>query len=1763
MANFFSLQDGNLNDISTYGYSLTGLEITNNTTSTMLLTSSLRSASFTSNGSILSALALNISNRSTNPTGTLGLTIQREINFKKFIDSSTNNLSLTTFGSLYQDKFTPFSPNGWSAYFNGTISCYVELPTSTQYTINGSAFTVECWVFPNVNTSGIIVQNYTSSGGIANDGWSLRLQNLGGTVINGVSNNTQAIGLLPSVVPIGRWTHIAACWNAAGTCSVYINGVSAKAIANFNSTVNNERLWIGAQREGTTITIPYNGFISNLRIIRGTELYTANFTPPTAPLTNITNTTLLTFQDNRLRDNSTNNVAVASNGTTAILVKDTSPFAITEINPSVHGGSGFFDGTDDGLFVPKIPLGTNDFTVECWVYPTNSAAQPMIVGQWSGTVGGTTLSWALMLSNDANRFLRFVTSTNGSAIARDMVSNTAGTALPLNAWSHVAVSKTTGGVYRFFINGVLRTTLTFPDADSLFDATNPITIGRASDNKQLFTGYISNVRVVNGTALYNTNFTPSATPLTNVPNTALLLNTNNLYKEIETVSETYPINGFTGYDGSNNFLSPHSQNWQILKLTNPLSSISGETISYSLSTSNPNQLSLMGKINPVDITRISTINLNGSPSLTSFKPYPNFENSYFLDGNDDYFTVPQSLRFAFSGDFTIEFWINTSTFAQDTQFRRIFSFGANNSNNLQLAWIGGTTNIVNVFSNVDIIGGTLPVADGNWHHVAVSRYNNIMRLYVDGVQSGNATYSVTNYNAGTSNLLSIGTYNNTQSGRLSGYINEFRIVNGTAVYTTPAFTPPTTPLTNVPNTVFLMKNGVRYNQALISEVPVNTLPYAVVRGDALLESTIKPFVSFNNSLRFNSATTVDYLEVPNGPHFNFNGDFTIECWVNTSVFNVDGNSRRIFSFARSTAPNNLSLAFWTTTTTPAQASTNLGLWTGSLIGIGTRAVADGNWHHVALSRANGVMKLFVDGNQSFSINNTTIYDAGATTPLFIGAATITNSRLNGYINEFRIINGVGLYTSNFTPPTQPLENILGTVFLLKTGAFNALKVIPQTTYISTDDSLHLCSSLTNLGTESRSISAVTSNYPNLYVHNKATLKFPLSTDIHINGSNGLQITSDGELQIGTSLNPVPSNITHQLNLLDNNIDVHNGGKLNVYGAYKVPYTKLTTPSLSTARTFTATDAVSSNWKVNDTVVFTPNTTVSTSYDTLTLSSFDSDSTFRTTTSARFAHSVIDYVPNVANMTRNVKIRGTEPYKGSIRAIDNAVVNINNVEFNNINSNLVVGVSGNGSFSLSGCTLSGSGIESLLSVPSKKQINTSLYNNVLFRTQYALSSIDTSINNSTISNNLFLSSRDAGVYIKNLSSSSSVVNNNIIVGPSRFGTYLEGNVSNTTIDSFVNYNNTTGLYISGNNIGKISNIINTYNTVDGVYVNALSSNLSDLSFENIICINNKSDGFTVSGNNLNPLTPVSLNINGLTANNNSAHGIEAYNITGNLSVLTLNDNISGGIRTSIGNGLTIFDGLTSILSSTPMNILSGHNYSPFIIRNTLLSSNSSAGIRLDSCIFSKFSLENSTVSSSTPIQINTTRNLLEGSYLINNSILGSTPLGTGLANKYQSYATRATGFAFTNLNKIPNYHVTFYSHGERAIDNSIANNILEYPSERLTPYSNTIKIRSGSKFVALDAGDNTIVRVNVRKSISTGGETPYNGNPPRLILKANPAMGIYRDTVLDELTDINNINGSFVRLTGITEAVSNNGVLEFYIDCDGTQGWINIDNWGVN
>ena len=250
--------------------------------------------------------------------------------------------------------------------------------------------------------------------------------------------------------------------------------------------------------------------MSNVRLVKGTAVYTSAFTPSTSPLTAVTNTKLLICQSNRFVDNSASAHTITASGNAA--VSAFGPFLTSKVySAGVNGASAYFDGTGDYLDVDnssELVLGTDDFTIEAWVYPTsyNTGNANIIMQRVNG---GSNSGWLLGISSGG--LWQF--STGAAVIKRSTAS--AG----MNEWTHLAAVRN-GSSYNFFVNGVSVGT-----SSTMYNFTDTTTfqVGWQGSFVHL-TGYVCDARVIKGTAVYTSAFTPTTAPLTAVSNTKLLLN---------------------------------------------------------------------------------------------------------------------------------------------------------------------------------------------------------------------------------------------------------------------------------------------------------------------------------------------------------------------------------------------------------------------------------------------------------------------------------------------------------------------------------------------------------------------------------------------------------------------------------------------------------------------------------------------------------------------------------------------------------------------------------------------------------------------------------------------------------------------------------------------------------------------------------------------------------------------------------------------------------------------------------------------------------------------------------------------------------------------------------------------------------------------------------------------------------------------------------------------------------------------------------------
>lgn len=422
-----------------------------------------------------------------------------------FLDSSPAAVSMTRTGTTTQGTFTPYS-SYWSAYFDGSGDTIYETVSSTQLTLTAD-WTIEFWV----NTSqtarcDVITPNYAYN----QTGWFLI--SFGYTSISGSSASLDYVEtgggsakITGTIVRNGTWQHIALT-RSGTSIRMFLNGTQVGSTYTSSQTQwgsSGNSFLIGNQNASS---VYYEGLLSNLRVLKGTALYTTNFTPPTSPLTAITNTALLICNSNRFVDGSTNALALTVTGDTSIQPR--SPFNFSaSYSAATNGGSMYSTASSDYLTAAigsGQAFGTGDFTVECWVYPYTVALDVIVsssgANSWKLLTYGSQLFW----------------QENGGNLGGAGYGS-----VPNGAWTHLAVSRTSGTI-RLFVNGVV----VYSAANTFnYSATPTRYIGPANGGTS-GAYYLADVRILNGTSAYTAAFTPPTAPTSSTGSALSLKFTN-------------------------------------------------------------------------------------------------------------------------------------------------------------------------------------------------------------------------------------------------------------------------------------------------------------------------------------------------------------------------------------------------------------------------------------------------------------------------------------------------------------------------------------------------------------------------------------------------------------------------------------------------------------------------------------------------------------------------------------------------------------------------------------------------------------------------------------------------------------------------------------------------------------------------------------------------------------------------------------------------------------------------------------------------------------------------------------------------------------------------------------------------------------------------------------------------------------------------------------------------------------------------------------
>jgi hypothetical protein len=881
---------------------------------------------------------------------------------------ATNLPTLSHGGNATEGTFTPYGAN-WSTMFDG-VTGYLTATATSALAFGVADFTVETWVNLEIaqSNNALFIDTRNASN---LSGWSLGLSGGSLTFTNGTTVAAQDAST--SDIPLGSWIHVA--YARQGTTGrLFVNGALVTTVTDSSTyAATNLYLGFGAGTGATRL----NGYLSNLRVVNGTAVYTAAFTPSTSPLTAVTNTALLTCQSNRFLDNSTNAYAFTASGTVAI--QRLNPFGdnSTPYSTTTYGGSCWFDGSSGFLQTgasSNFQL-SGDFTFETWVYMP-ALVNTSLLSWWTF---GTASSCAFMFQALNTGFLQF---TYGLGATNASIAGTSAKIVP-GAWNHVAITRQ-GSTVRFFVNGVLDAT-TGTVSGALNSATQPVLLG--ADNNQsgftahnFFSGYLTGLRLVNGTALYTASFTPSTSIPANVASTALLYN-----------AQTAGTSGV--YDNA---------------MQHELLTVGTAQISSAQS-------------------KFSTTSLYFSGALAN-SVYPT------LSARGTYLQLG-------SVNFTAEAWIYPTSASETAQ---IMGCAKNGTNSDWLFYLNAGKLAFHWNNSTDLTSTSSPAANAWSHVAAMRSGNTLYLFIngtqvgsaamSGSVGSSTGDYFTVGADATWASMPFTGYMEDI---RVTLGVARY----ATTGFTAPSAAFPNSISSDTYfNNVALLVHGTGQN-AYANNVFAATMPssqISLTSTGSPFEGTFTPYGS-NWSTHLNGAAASYLTYGASTSAAPGNQTFTIEMWAmfETLPTTIGSAGEYVMWQKGRTGTNNFELALGVQVITGGAYQMLVQFSNGDGVTIvnansSNISLTAGTWHHFAITQVggSGACTFFFDGQLMNTFNHgvTNMY-------LGIGAAAIGNNNVGtnpvwgGHVSNVRVVFGSRVYTANFTPSTAPLTAITGTNFL--------------------------------------------------------------------------------------------------------------------------------------------------------------------------------------------------------------------------------------------------------------------------------------------------------------------------------------------------------------------------------------------------------------------------------------------------------------------------------------------------------------------------------------------------------------------------------------------------------------------------------------------------------------------------------------------------------------------------------------------------------------
>lgn len=657
------------------------------------------------------------------------------------------------------------------------------------------------------------------------------------------------------------------------------------------------------------------------------------------------------------------------------------------------------------------------------------------------------------------------------------------------------------------------------------------------------------------------------------------------------------------------------------------------------------------------------------------------------------------------------------------------------------------------------------------------------------------------------------------------------------------------------------------------------------------------------------------------------------------------------------------------------------------------------------------------------------------------------------------------------------------------------------------------SSTIDYGTDTTSIRT-----PSLAICSKGTLSFgtTAATNYYLKISGWVVVYAGGTLNIGTTGTPTPRDSTAVLEI-DNNssnramsLIIWEGGTFVAQGLSRtsgknVPWCLLTADAAVGATTLNVDR--DTGWLSGDRIVVAPAVSYTNSYDNLILTA-NAGASSMTVRSYAGSPDVgtanihlgtnAPLVDEVINLTRNVKIRSSNSTnKIAVDFYDGSVVDIDWTEFQYTDT-----------------------LKLHLGRITTKAVNFSMQFSSLYESSSTgfewvvyVNTTNFTITNLVFSNNVgHTPAVERWLYIDSwFVPTNWTVDSNVCIG----GNFYVGDLGGTFTNNRTSSNSNTGIVIT--NANGQHEAIGTFNNL---YSHAAGS-------------------YGISPQNIN----ASGTLSNLTAYHNG-YGITTINCAGNIVIDTVA--LAGNQTASlyVNSSMIIFRNVT--IGGTSYQATQTGYYSQYADRQIV---------------------ENGSISvvSGVYTACNYDTYITQGLVTFRNVTLA------GANETYQAsfYYSINSFLRMEKVDGIAGNHKTFMSTGYATTDATIYRSYA--PSVRMTlapgrSGHSTMKLESAPRRngIKVPVSNGMALTASIWVRMSTAGDgTAYDGSGPRLVVRSNPAVGIMGDMVLATVPIVGaspDISGTWRQLIGTTQRATDDGVMEFIVDIDGTAGWVNIDDF---